>query len=222
MNPEPKISTRGESTRRALLAAAQEVFARDGYHAASLREIASKARVNQALVSYHFGGKQGLYLACFEAILAELGLWIGPVAAEIESLLSRPAEQAGRGECMDALLRLTEAFAGLLVNERSSHWSQLIMREQQAPTEAFTLVYEGVMGPLLGLVTRLVGRLNPEQPHNEIQLLVLSLMGQLLVFRFARAGVLRHMQWERMDEEELKAVRAMIRNNVAALIAAGE
>jgi len=222
MKTETKTPGRGELTKGALVSAAQEIFARDGFHAASVREITAKAGVNQALVSYHFGGKQGLYLACFQDIVAELIARTGPVAQEIDYLLKRPDGEVAPLAYREALLHLSDAMSILIVDERSSKWFQLIVREQQNPTEAFEFIFESFMSPLLIQVTRLVGRLRPQCADEQNRLLVLTLLGQLLVFRFARAAVLRQMDWESLGEEELEAVRAVIRNNIAALIAVGE
>jgi AcrR family transcriptional regulator len=52
-------------TRDTILDAAEELFARSGYAAASVREIAAKAGVNQALVHHYFASKDGLFKAIF-------------------------------------------------------------------------------------------------------------------------------------------------------------
>ena len=46
--------------------AAEKLFARRGYHGASLREITSAAGVDLALVNYHFGSKKRLLTAVIE------------------------------------------------------------------------------------------------------------------------------------------------------------
>src|SRR6185312_11738095 len=48
-----------------ILDVAEAEFAARGYEGTSLREITDKARVNQALVRYYFGSKEGLYRAVF-------------------------------------------------------------------------------------------------------------------------------------------------------------
>ena len=50
-----------EATRQALLNAAIAVFADRGYEGASVRTITTRAKVNQGAITYHFGGKDGLY-----------------------------------------------------------------------------------------------------------------------------------------------------------------
>ncbi|WP_132189754.1 MULTISPECIES: TetR/AcrR family transcriptional regulator [Kribbella] len=52
-------------TKAALLDAALTEFAERGLAGARVADIASRAGVNKQLISYHFGGKQGLYDAIF-------------------------------------------------------------------------------------------------------------------------------------------------------------
>lgn len=51
------------ATEARILGAARTVFARRGYDAAGLREIADLAQANLSLISRYFGGKQGLLFA---------------------------------------------------------------------------------------------------------------------------------------------------------------
>ncbi|HVK26426.1 MAG TPA: TetR family transcriptional regulator [Actinokineospora sp.] len=59
----PKAEERGkaaEQTRKRILQAAVEEFGAKGYSGARTAGIAARAGVNQQLISYHFGGKEGL------------------------------------------------------------------------------------------------------------------------------------------------------------------
>ena len=61
--PGRPTGIRSGATRRALLAAAHELMAEKGYPRVTLREVAERAGVKPALVSYYFGGKGGLLRA---------------------------------------------------------------------------------------------------------------------------------------------------------------
>ena len=52
-----------QTVRQQLLDAARSLFAKQGYDAVSIREVADTAQVNPAMIHYYFGSKQGLYEA---------------------------------------------------------------------------------------------------------------------------------------------------------------
>jgi AcrR family transcriptional regulator len=55
-----------EDTPERLIAAATALFAAHGFDGTSVKGVADAAGVNVSLVSYHFGGKEGLYAACLQ------------------------------------------------------------------------------------------------------------------------------------------------------------
>ena len=58
-----RAEARAEETRQEILDAAEALFAERGYAAASMREIARRAKTSQALIHHHFGTKEKLYAA---------------------------------------------------------------------------------------------------------------------------------------------------------------
>src|SRR5580700_10638661 len=58
--------------RKQLLAAAQEVFVSQGYHAAAMDDIAERAGVSKPVLYQHFPGKLDLYLALLDQSVDEL------------------------------------------------------------------------------------------------------------------------------------------------------
>src|SRR3712207_8304727 len=58
---------RKEETRRELVDSAVKVFAERGFQRASLEEIAREAGYTTGAIYWHFGGKDDLFLAAFEA-----------------------------------------------------------------------------------------------------------------------------------------------------------
>ncbi len=59
--------------RKQLLAAAQEVFVANGYHAAAMDDIAERAGVSKPVLYQHFPGKLELYLALLDQHVEVLG-----------------------------------------------------------------------------------------------------------------------------------------------------
>src|SRR5918911_1223192 len=57
---------RTEETRQELVAAATRVFAREGFHGASLDQIAREAGYSTGAIYWHFEGKDDLFLAVYE------------------------------------------------------------------------------------------------------------------------------------------------------------
>jgi AcrR family transcriptional regulator len=68
---------RTEATTAALVGAARELFARDGYDATSLDAVAARAKVTKGAVYHHFEGKRQLFEAVFSR---EVERMIGPLA----------------------------------------------------------------------------------------------------------------------------------------------
>lgn len=62
--PQNKPEADKLDSRQALLEVAKPIFANRGYDAATVKELAEAANVNVSLISYYFGGKEGLYRAC--------------------------------------------------------------------------------------------------------------------------------------------------------------
>lgn len=88
-------------TKTRILDAAEQLFARDGFHNTSMRAITSNAEVNLAAVNYHFGSKEALLQAVFERRLL-------PLNQERSERLLRvmeKAEQAGEQPSARALMR---------------------------------------------------------------------------------------------------------------------
>jgi len=60
------VTNEEKDTKRKIIDAANELFAREGFAGASVRDIAKLADVNLASINYHFKNKEGLYWEVFE------------------------------------------------------------------------------------------------------------------------------------------------------------
>jgi AcrR family transcriptional regulator len=95
--------------RQNILLSAEKLFAKYGFHAVPIRDIADDAGVPLALVGYHFGNKQQLYRAIFEH-------WSDTMQERLEALEFVMAAP----ESDDRLSDLVEAFIMPVVRLRAS------------------------------------------------------------------------------------------------------
>jgi AcrR family transcriptional regulator len=68
-----------EATREHIVRAARGLFARHGFDAVSVRDIAEQAGTTHGLVRHHFGSKLGVWQAVVDAAEAEYAGALGPV-----------------------------------------------------------------------------------------------------------------------------------------------
>lgn len=222
MNDKYKDFERGDATRKALIDAAIKVFARDGFHAASTRELAHAANVNLALINYYFKGKQGLYLAAFEEITTQLKSEISPVEDKIRLCLEKydwsTLDKDGRKEILlPLLLEMANTFLKLLTSDKTKEWAQLIMREQQEPTAAFEYVFSTFIRPMLTQIIRLIKVLR-NTDEEEAAMITFSVFGLLAVWRVVRTGILRRMNWTTIGEEEVQKILPVVHRNIIAVV----
>jgi AcrR family transcriptional regulator len=162
MNGTPR--RRSDDTREAILAAARERFAADGYERATIRAIAKDASIDPSMVMRYYGSKEGL----FAAVVA--------VDLKLPDLAALPREDIGRvlvshfltmweeNEVLTALLRVgvtnqagTERTQGVFRDQLLPVARQVSPDPEQAPVRAGLMATQ-----LLGLgLTRYVLRFPP-------------------------------------------------------------
>ena len=133
------------STRERILDAAEDVFAREGYFAATIRGITKAARVELSLSRYHFGSKDELFrqvlarradaiCSMLEGSLAQASAGRAPaLRAVVEAMVVPAIERLASGDPgWRNYLRLLASFG--LLNER--HDLLTPWRERYAPTLA--------------------------------------------------------------------------------------
>jgi TetR/AcrR family transcriptional regulator len=122
-----------ERTKRKLIDAALSEFAANGYDGARVGEIAARAGVNKQLISYYFGGKEGLYRAMQRE-------WLDHERDQVGADV--PAEQVMRWYLRDNLrdarigrLALWHALTEDLPEEESQEDAELDLEEMRERQE---------------------------------------------------------------------------------------
>jgi len=196
-----------------IIAAALDQFGRLGFDAASTRDIARASGVAMSSITYHFGGKQGLYLACADQIAVVIGAVHRPLMDAIEADPPRTPQDARAGA-----LALLENFARFMLAPESEIHCQFIVREQQHPTEAFERIYEHMMSPVLETATALLAIALPHRDERERRALVISLVGMAIVLRVGRACVARVLRVDDIDAQTADFLLASLRRSALTLL----
>jgi TetR/AcrR family transcriptional regulator len=166
---------RPAGTRAALLAAATELFAAHGFDGVSVSDIAEKAGVNRAMISYHFGGKRDLYATILAATFQE-------IVADVERI-------AGSAGPAPQVLRAIVAAIGDAATHRHPHFCTMMLREVLTGGQHMQTAVLAQPARVLAAVQRVVERGVREGAFRPVDPLLthLSLVGSL-VFFFATTG----------------------------------
>lgn len=103
-----------KDTRDKLIDAGEKLFAERGLSGVSIRELAKEAGTNSALISYHFGGKEGLYAAIIDKQFSPIRLLLDSVGV----LKASPGEK---------IIRYAQGVA--IVHSRAPFLTKFLMRE---------------------------------------------------------------------------------------------
>jgi TetR/AcrR family transcriptional regulator len=68
-----RLKTEDPKAKARILKSAERLFAARGFAGTAIRDIASGAGVNGAMIHYYFGNKEGLYLTLLESAVDEIG-----------------------------------------------------------------------------------------------------------------------------------------------------
>jgi AcrR family transcriptional regulator len=169
-----------ESTRERLLRAAGEVFAAHGFRDATVRDICQSAKVNVASVNYHFRSKESLYAEVLSFAFQE---------SQQRYPWSAAVDPAATPE--QRLADFVGTFVRRLLDDSEFSWQgRLIAREVMDPTTALDHVIDAWIRPRFALLAEIVPRIVGRACGRlELHRLLLSIVGQCLVYRHARAVI---------------------------------
>lgn len=204
------------ATHSRLLDVAVDHFGRFGIDGASTRAIAKDAETPMSSITYHFGGKEGLYLATASHIAERMGQLLAPAVAKAAATCKPGCTPAQAREALHAIYK---HVAAVLVSADTEALARFIVREQANPTEAFNRIYNGLMGPMLSRLSFLLGVIaGGVLQESEARVRAVTLMGQVLVFRVAREAALRAGGWKDIGPKELEVVQRILAENLDAIL----
>jgi AcrR family transcriptional regulator len=207
---------KGDETRKRILDVALKAFGEAPFLAVTTRRISEAADVSLPTLQYYFGSKEGLYLACAEAIVERFRRHTTVAAAEAaEGLKQDCTAQTARG----LLKSVIGALAGFLAGSKEAErWAQFVARELRDPGPAFEILYASLWRPGVDLTARLIARIqgSPESdPSARIHALLL--ISSLLAFQSGRSISLRAMNWSKIGHAELAVILSGLDSQIDAI-----
>jgi len=219
VNIVPKASNdRSEVTRQRLIEAGMDLFARVGYEATTTRALADAAGTNLAAIPYHFGGKDGLYLAVAAAVNdvlhAEMDPFLNDVQKEIDGGVGSPHQ------AMALIERLIGDYAHVMLQRLEAEKPiRFMLREKMEPNVSFSIIQQGpdarLREMLEQLLTFVMGRTADDI---RVRLFAIQLMSMAVVFRAARASALTEYGWEVINVDAYNEIRAVVMDGVRILL----
>jgi AcrR family transcriptional regulator len=167
----------GSGTRDAILAAAREQFAAQGYRGATMRTIAAAARVDPALIRHFFGGKDELFAATVDL----------PTDAAERMVVALTGDRDGLGE------RVVRVYLGLWEDPTTAAPLLSMFRSAVSSERAADLLREFLSGQVLNRVAPDTGM---DHPRLRATLAASHLLGTAVARYVVRVPPLADMELE--------------------------
>jgi AcrR family transcriptional regulator len=203
--------------KKRLLTAARDIFGSVNLEGATTRQIAERAGVNQAAIPYYFGGKEGLYQAVIQQFLGEKFGFVQPTVAAIREKLSE--HQSSKEEAFVLLEQLlTKMLETVLLQDASSTWARIVMREQMQPTAAFDMLYARAIRHVHETVSTLLGIILGRSANDPMVILRAHMWaGQVLIFLSGRETIRRRLSLDAYSEDVVALILKAMREQLAIL-----
>jgi AcrR family transcriptional regulator len=191
------------ATKERLIDAASALFAEHGFHATTVRDIATRARTNVAAGHYHYGSKRDLYLEVLREQFASTREMLRERGAAPPTAGERPPRAA-----LEERLRLrVQVMLDVLIGPPPSLHGTLMCREMADPTEALPVIVDEFIRPMTAEMTAIVAQIEPGLTPAALERVVLSIIGQVVHWRVAMPALLL-MRGERQYPKGLAATLA--------------
>jgi Transcriptional regulator len=207
MNTTP-ITTKGEQAKSQLIAAALAQFGEYGLHATT-RDIAAQAGQNIAAITYYFGSKDDLYLACAQWIADFIGESFRPHVEEAEKLFAQA--NPDKAAIRELILRACKNMILLLTQDDTVNLSKFISREQFSPTAAYQHIHHQVIEPMHSHLTHLIAAYTGLDARDTQTILhTHALLGEILAFRLGRETILLRTGWAQFDADKAEQIYQVV------------
>ena len=197
-----KIVSGDDSDPKARIArAAIGEFALRSLDGARIREIAKISGTNVAAISYHFGGKEGLYNAVVAGMSDYFDKIVGPYYEEGAEICAAENCAAARALAIRFLIGAIRKFSTVKIVPTLC---LMMSREAASPSEYFQRVYGSIYEKPVEFLARLfITASGGRTEHGEAVVFAQALWSNVRIYSSKSEAILRLHGWRDMGEPEI-------------------
>ena len=177
------------------------------------RDIARRAGVNIAAISYYFDGKDDLYAELIDQIIAYFNRMAGSFHARLDALAKNPSKQEAKALVYDYVAWRLASINGhsAAQNEVTKSIVSIVAREEINNTPMFKKIHNGVMewsNRVFSQPFKIIYGDDVDEERSRI--LALALSGALIRFCVVADSIKETMRWSLIEEKECLKIRDAI------------
>lgn len=186
-------------TRLRLIEAGTWLFAELNGHEVSNRRLAAEAKVNHAMINYHFGSREGLLEAIFTHCLQK---WKGIILPLLEAAEARLGE--GREVLAQVVRQLVEGVIAAVTSRESGRFLAVLLNDDlTTPKKYYDRLFNEVLAPFHRTASRIAAAARGIRPESfECLVLGQAMVAQCMTFFRGRVLLLPRMKWPDLDGEK--------------------
>lgn len=185
-----------KDTKEKLIDVGERLFAQKGLAGVSIRELSKEAGANSALISYHFGSKEGLYSAVLETQFSPIGVLLETVTG----LKASPTEKL-----------ITYARHVAMIHGKRPFFTKYLMGEILNPSRFFEPVIRKYIERIYRFLTNTLNEgiaCGEFRKDIEVEKAAVALAG-IINFYFISRPIFRHFVAGGFEQDERYVAQAV-------------
>lgn len=200
-------------TRLRLIEAGAWLFAEHNGHEVSNRRLAAQAKVNHALINYHFGSREGLLEAIFTHCLEKWKEIILPLLQSAEARLG-----GDRAALAQAVRDLVDGVIAAITSRESGRFLAVLLNDDlTTPRKYYDRLFSEVLAPFHRTASRIAAEARGIKPEAfESLVLGQALVAQCMTFFRGRVLLLPRLKWPDLDGEKSRIISRPLGDAIVA------